>query len=86
MDMSIGIGRSGLHCNVFRRRKKPDRKVYNICDDFNYSVVPQDTNTTTYLCVDIHGCCNFTTIQSAVNAVTNFSINRTVLWINSGFY
>ncbi|CAM8904410.1 unnamed protein product [Rhodiola kirilowii] len=77
---------SSWDCNLFKRRKKPDKKVYNICDDFPSNVPPPDTNTTTYLCVDSHGCCNFTTIQSAVNAVANFSMNRTVLWINSGFY
>uniref|UniRef100_A0A7N0T2Y6 Pectinesterase n=1 Tax=Kalanchoe fedtschenkoi TaxID=63787 RepID=A0A7N0T2Y6_KALFE len=74
------------HNVLQRRKKKPDRKVHNICDDFPPDVPPPNTNTTTYLCVDSHGCCNFTTVQSAVDAVGNYSSNRTVIWINSGFY
>jgi pectin methylesterase-like acyl-CoA thioesterase len=36
--------------------------------------------------VDKNGCCNFTTVQSAVDAVGNFSQRRNVIWINSGMY
>ncbi|XP_008809346.1 probable pectinesterase 8 [Phoenix dactylifera] len=57
-----------------------------ICDDFPPGFPPPDTNTTSILCVDRNGCCNFTTVQSAVDAVGNFSQKRTVIWINKGIY
>ncbi|KAK3036600.1 hypothetical protein RJ639_031665 [Escallonia herrerae] len=64
-----------------------DKKtIQNICDDFPPDFPPPDTNTTSILCVDRNGCCNFTTVQSAVDAVRNFSAKRTTVWINSGIY
>ncbi|KAG2653116.1 hypothetical protein PVAP13_1NG430500 [Panicum virgatum] len=37
-------------------------------------------------CVDANGCCNFTTVQAAVDAVPPNSQNRSIVWINSGIY
>ncbi|XP_065854753.1 probable pectinesterase 8 [Euphorbia lathyris] len=61
-------------------------KLVNICDEFPPDIPPPETNTTSTLCVDRNGCCNFTTVQSAVDSVANFSMKRTVIWINSGIY
>ncbi|PSR96405.1 Pectinesterase [Actinidia chinensis var. chinensis] len=38
------------------------------------------------ICVDRNGCCNFTTVQSAVDAVGVLSQKRTIIWINNGIY
>lgn len=62
------------------------QKLVDICDDFPPDFPPPDTNTTSTLCVDRNGCCNFTTVQSAVDAVANFSQKRTIIWINAGIY
>ncbi|KAJ1380328.1 Pectinesterase, catalytic [Sesbania bispinosa] len=70
-------------------KKHPDsgnNASSNICDDFPPGIPPPNTNTTSYLCVDRKGCCNFTTVQAAVNAVPDFSLKRTIIWINSGIY
>ncbi|XP_027351077.1 probable pectinesterase 8 [Abrus precatorius] len=58
----------------------------SICDDFPPGIPPPDTNTTFYLCLDRKGCCNFTIVQAAVNAIPDFSLKRTIIWINSGIY
>ncbi|XP_011014966.1 PREDICTED: probable pectinesterase 8 [Populus euphratica] len=63
-----------------------DGKIVNICEDFPPDFPPPDTNTTSTICVDRNGCCNFTTVQSAVDSVMNFSQKRTIIWINSGIY
>ncbi|MQL83201.1 hypothetical protein Taro_015678 [Colocasia esculenta] len=57
-----------------------------ICDDFPLGIPPPDTNTTTTLCVDRRGCCNFTSVQSAVDSINATSQKRTVIWINKGIY
>lgn len=68
-------------------KKHPDSgNTDSICDDFPPGIPPPNTNTTSYLCVDRKGCCNFTTVQAAVNAVPDFSVKRTIIWINSGMY
>ncbi|KAF5749337.1 hypothetical protein HS088_TW04G01305 [Tripterygium wilfordii] len=68
-------------------RRHPDKgKVVSVCDDFPFDIPPPDTNTTSYLCVDRNGCCNFTTVQAAVDVVANLSMKRTIIWINSGIY
>jgi len=74
--------------NFQRHHKKhPDSgNTDSICDDFPPGIPPPNTNTTSYLCVDRRGCCNFTTVQAAVNAVPDFSVKRTIIWINSGMY
>ncbi|KAK9051699.1 hypothetical protein SSX86_014700 [Deinandra increscens subsp. villosa] len=58
----------------------------DICDDFPHDSVPPDTNTTTTFCVDRNGCCNFTTIQSAVDAVATLSTKKSLIWIKNGIY
>lgn len=70
-----------------RHRKHPDKgKPVSICDDFPPNFPPPETNTRLTLCVDRKGCCNFTTVQAAVDAVANLSTKRTIIWINSGIY
>ncbi|KAL3728889.1 hypothetical protein ACJRO7_033469 [Eucalyptus globulus] len=71
------------HCH-----KHPDdsQRTVSICDNFPPDIPPPETNTTVTLCVDQNGCCNFTTVQAAVDAAGNFSQKRTVIWINSGIY
>ncbi|KAJ8770469.1 hypothetical protein K2173_017960 [Erythroxylum novogranatense] len=75
----------GHHHQHHNRHHSKGNKV-NICDDFPPDFPPPDTNTTSIFCVDRNGCCNFTTVQAAVDAVANFSQKRTILWINSGIY
>ncbi|CAI9112141.1 OLC1v1012531C1 [Oldenlandia corymbosa var. corymbosa] len=75
------------HHHHHRRHDGGDeRKVTSICDDFPTDFPPPDTNTTSTICVDRNGCCNFTTVQAAVDAVGNLSSKRTIIWINSGIY
>ncbi|KAI4305531.1 hypothetical protein L6164_028894 [Bauhinia variegata] len=76
------------HGNMHRHHKdRPDSgNAGSICDDFPAGIPPPDTNTTSYLCVDRKGCCNFTTVQAAVNAVPDMSQKRTIIWINKGIY
>ncbi|TXG57738.1 hypothetical protein EZV62_015567 [Acer yangbiense] len=77
------------HDHLHKHHKHSDDnkgKTVSICDDFPSDFVPPDTNTTSYLCVDRNGCCNFTTVQSAVDAVGNFSQKRNIILINTGFY
>uniref|UniRef100_A0ACD6A0J0 Uncharacterized protein n=1 Tax=Avena sativa TaxID=4498 RepID=A0ACD6A0J0_AVESA len=63
------------------------RGEYNpLCDDFPPCFPPPDTEATSVFCVDPNGCCDFTTVQSAVDAVPRHSENRNVLWINKGVY
>ncbi|PIA40035.1 hypothetical protein AQUCO_02500035v1 [Aquilegia coerulea] len=75
--------------NIDRQRKhrhhKEETKT-SICDDFPAGFPPPDTNTTSILCVDRNGCCKFTTVQSAIDAVGNFSLKRNIIWINNGIY
>ncbi|KAB2610816.1 pectinesterase 8 [Pyrus ussuriensis x Pyrus communis] len=61
-------------------------KIGSICDDFPPGFPPPDTNTTSYLCVDPNGCCKFTLVQAAVDAVPTPSSKRTIIWINKGIY
>lgn len=58
----------------------------NICDDFARNVLPPATNTSSTFCVDRNGCCNFTSVQSAINGVDDMSQMRTIIWINKGIY
>ncbi|KAJ0726526.1 putative pectinesterase [Helianthus annuus] len=58
----------------------------DMCDTFPSDSIPPDTNTTTTFCVDHNGCCNFTTVQAAVDAVITLNPKRTLIWINSGIY
>ncbi|CAN6246534.1 unnamed protein product [Urochloa humidicola] len=47
---------------------------------------PAETSSTAFVCVDKGGCCNYTTVQAAVDAVPNSSKKRTVVWIAAGVY
>ncbi|XP_048551491.1 probable pectinesterase 8 isoform X2 [Triticum urartu] len=63
------------------------RGAYNpLCDDFPPDFPLPDTAATSIFCVDPNGCCDFTTVQSAVDAVPRSSQKRNVLWINKGIY
>ncbi|XP_044362316.1 probable pectinesterase 8 isoform X2 [Triticum aestivum] len=69
---------SNYHCH---------RGAYNpLCNDFPPDFPPPDTAATSIFCVDPNGCCDFTTVQSAVDAVPRSSQKRNVLWINKGIY
>ncbi|WVZ74161.1 hypothetical protein U9M48_022376 [Paspalum notatum var. saurae] len=48
--------------------------------------LPADTISTIFLCVDKSGCCNFTTVQAAVDAVPKDNTKRAVIVITSGVY
>ncbi|XP_073148171.1 probable pectinesterase 8 [Henckelia pumila] len=71
-----------------RHRKHTDQNNNTkvVCDDFPPDFPPPDTNTTSVFCVDHNGCCNFTTVQAAVDAVNVSSLRRTIIWINNGIY
>lgn len=76
------IRRSHRH----HRRHKDAANKTSICDSFPPDFPPPDTNTTSFLCVDANGCCNFTTVQAAVDAVGVMSPKRNIIWINTGVY
>ncbi|KAI3976614.1 hypothetical protein MKX01_008472 [Papaver californicum] len=69
------------HCH--RTKKKTGS---SICNNFMPKFPTIDTTTTSIFCVDGSGCCNFTTVQSAVDAVEVSSPKRTIIWINTGVY
>ncbi|KVH88801.1 probable pectinesterase 8 [Cynara cardunculus var. scolymus] len=69
-----------------RHHRDKKAKKFDICDDFPRDSLPPDTNTTTTFCIDRNGCCNFTSIQSAVDAVMTSNPKRTIMWINNGIY
>ncbi|XP_075646410.1 putative pectinesterase 8 [Castanea sativa] len=75
---------SGGHHPQYNRHNN-EGKIVTPCEGFSPDF-PKDTNTTSYLCVDPNGCCNFTSVQAAVDAVPDFSQNRTIIWINTGVY
>ncbi|KAB8601132.1 hypothetical protein FH972_025835 [Carpinus fangiana] len=76
----------GGHHHHQHQHKHPSKgRIGSVCDDFPPDF-PSETNTTSYICVDSNGCCNFTTVQAAVDAVPNLSMERTIIWINSGIY
>jgi hypothetical protein len=77
----------GHHHHQHKQHPKKGRTVVvSVCDDFPDDFPPPETNTTSYICVDQNGCCNFTTVQAAVDAVPNFSLKRSIIWINNGVY
>ncbi|KAI3455085.1 hypothetical protein Pfo_011748 [Paulownia fortunei] len=78
---------SGIHRGHGHHHHTDKRKTTKtICDDFPPDFPPPDTNTTSVFCVDSNGCCNFTTVQAAVDAVGVLSPKRTIIWINNGIY
>lgn len=86
---STSVVKDLMSCESFDGRhhhNKKDKKTTSICDDFPTNMPPPDTNTTSFICVDSNGCCNFTTMQSAIDAIGNLSKKRTVIWINDGIY
>lgn len=85
--LSAYLGRYNPSHSLSRHRHKPSpSNPTTPCGDFPPGIPPPDTDTTAFLCVDRNGCCNFTSVQAAVNAVANFSSKRTVIWINKGMY
>nr|CAB3447550.1 unnamed protein product [Digitaria exilis] len=50
------------------------------------NVPPPVTSSRAVFCVDADGCCTFTTVQAAVDAVPENSQKRSIVWINSGLY
>lgn len=85
LPLTYNFGRDHHHHRP--HKKHPDSgNADSVCDDFPPGIPPPSTNTTSYLCVDKKGCCNFTTVQAAVNAVPDFSVKRNIIWINSGIY
>lgn len=60
--------------------------ITSICDNFPTTLLPPETTNTSVFCVDRNGCCNFTTVQAAVDAVPNLSFKRNLIWINAGIY
>ncbi|KAI3900579.1 hypothetical protein MKW92_028053 [Papaver armeniacum] len=72
------------HNHQCHRTKK--KTGTSICNNFMPKFPTIDTTTTSILCVDGNGCCNFTTVQSAVDAVEVLSPKRTIIWINTGVY
>lgn len=86
LDYFENLGEMLARYHHHRKHDSGKGKPISVCDDFPIDIPPPDTNATTFLCVDAKGCCNFTTVQSAVDAVANFSMKMTVVWINSGIY
>ncbi|KAK9156232.1 hypothetical protein Sjap_003712 [Stephania japonica] len=67
-------------------RHDDNKQKVSICDSFRHDLVPPATNATSVFCVDHNGCCNFTTVQAAVDAVETLSQKRNIIWINQGIY
>ncbi|CAN4084249.1 unnamed protein product [Withania somnifera] len=63
-----------------------DKAKQSTCDKFIPKFPTIDPSTTSILCVDRNGCCNFTTVQAAIDSVGNFSAKRSLIWINNGIY
>ncbi|KAK4488958.1 hypothetical protein RD792_004749 [Penstemon davidsonii] len=80
------ISRTHRHRHHHHDPNDQKKTTTTICDDFPPDFPPPDTNTTSTFCVDSNGCCNFTSIQSAIDAINVTSTKRTVIWINSGIY
>ena len=78
------------HHHPHHHHENPDEDdqsvISSICDNFPTALVPLETTNTSVFCVDQNSCCNFTTIQAAVDAVPNLSIKRNIIWINAGIY
>ncbi|KAK4713879.1 hypothetical protein R3W88_019786 [Solanum pinnatisectum] len=63
-----------------------DKARQSPCDKFTPNFPTIDPNNTSIICVDHNGCCNFTTVQAAVDSVGNFSAKRSLIWISNGIY
>ncbi|KAG0534621.1 hypothetical protein BDA96_04G295200 [Sorghum bicolor] len=74
--LSSAIGRpSHLLSNVSRVDDSTD------CQHLPLSFSPSETASTVIFCVDKNGCCNFTTVQAAVDAVPDNGQKRSIVWI-----
>ncbi|KAL2931253.1 putative pectinesterase 8 [Bienertia sinuspersici] len=74
------------HHHHHHHKKHHQNITVSICDNYPPDFPPPDTSTMSILCVDSKGCCNFTTVQSAIDAAPVLSQKRIVIWINSGLY
>jgi pectin methylesterase-like acyl-CoA thioesterase len=86
-DLAAPSLSSQSHQNVSISDNGQNRHGYNpACDDFPPDFPPPDTAAVSVFCVDQNGCCDFTTVQEAVDAVPSSSSKRSVVWINKGIY
>ncbi|XP_055823844.1 probable pectinesterase 8 [Solanum dulcamara] len=74
------------HHHHHRHDTDDDKAKQSACDKFTPNFPTIDPSNTSILCVDRNGCCNFTTVQAAVDSVGNFSAKRSLIWINNGMY
>lgn len=74
------------HHHHHRHDTDDDKAKQSACDKFTPNFPTIDPSNTSILCVDRNGCCNFTTVQAAVDSVGNFSAKRSLIWINNGIY
>ncbi|VFQ60566.1 unnamed protein product [Cuscuta campestris] len=77
------------HGGQLHRRRRPghrNKTLTSICDYFSPDFPAFDPSNTSLLCVDPNGCCNFTTVQAAVDSVADSSPKRSLIWINKGLY
>ncbi|KAL8464270.1 hypothetical protein ACS0TY_033970 [Phlomoides rotata] len=85
-SLSLVIPPMHTHRHSHHHHKDEKKATKTICDNFPPDFPPPDTNTTSVFCVDPNGCCNFTTVQAAVDAVGVMSMKRNIIWINNGIY
>nr|GLL23119.1 probable pectinesterase 8 [Ipomoea trifida] len=81
----VGL-KSRSHHHHHHHHHDEEQIVKSVCDDFVPNFPTVDPNVTSLICVDRNGCCNFTTVQSAVDSVGNFSTKKSLIWINKGMY
>ncbi|XP_073012503.1 putative pectinesterase 14 [Typha latifolia] len=64
------------------------KKPKSACDDqYKWvSAMAADRNASLVLSVGLKGCANFTSVQKAIDAVPDYSPNRTLIAIDSGVY
>ncbi|KAM3282860.1 putative pectinesterase 8 [Capsicum chacoense] len=84
--LSFSIVNRHHHHGHHRHDTDEDKAKQSLCDKFSPNFPTIDPNTTSILCVDRNGCCNFTTVQAAVDYVGNFSTKRSLIWLNNGIY
>lgn len=74
------------HHDHHRHDTDDDKTRQSPCDQFAPNFPTIDPSNTSIICVDHNGCCNFTTVQAAVDSVGNFSAKRSLIWISNGIY
>nr|GMC70713.1 probable pectinesterase 8 [Ipomoea batatas] len=82
----VGLKSRSHHHHHHHHHHDEEQIVKSVCDDFVPNFPTVDPNVTSLICVDRNGCCNFTTVQSAVDSVGNFSTKKSLIWINKGMY